>query len=188
MRWEEDILFVEPESLCIDTNLTIDFNIAITPNYSALYTNVVLTDRGGFVNLNHTYPEPNLTDPQTNQDLWGRAYKAAWLNNVYTMLYFNVTSDRNESMGTHPFEYLNSEIGKTFPIGSASELSSISYDSLVLTQDFGNYLNLDAFGTGSAGVANSSDPASSGSAINPFNVNSGNFSDISAQTHLLRCE
>jgi hypothetical protein len=62
VTWQEDLLFIEPESVCVDTNLTIDFSISITPspNYTALVTDVVLTDRGGFINVNHTYPGKRL--------------------------------------------------------------------------------------------------------------------------------
>jgi hypothetical protein len=183
VTWEEDILFIEPESVCVDTNLTIDFSVSISPNYSSLFTDVVLTDRGGFININHTYPEPNLTNPQINQDLWGRAYKAAWLNNVYTALYYNVTSDRNASMGTHAFDYLDSALGKTFPLSQVqSGVGSVSYDSLVITQAFGDYLQLDGIGAGSIG--NTSDPASSGGPSNPFHVNTDNFTDISTHAPL----
>jgi hypothetical protein len=175
VTWEEDILFIEPESVCVDTNLTIDFSISITPNYTALFTNVMLTDRGGFINLNHTYPEPNLTNPQQNQDLLGRAYKAAWLNNVYTALYYNVTSDRNESMRTTPFEYLNSAVGKTFPLPKPESGLTSGYDSLVITQTFGDYLQLSSF---TSGIGNTTDPAASGPLANPFQITADNFTDI----------
>lgn len=178
VTWEEDLLFVEPESVCVDTNLTIDFSIAITPNYSTLVTDVILTDRGGFINISHTYPEPNMTDPQQNQDLWSRAYKAAWLNNVYTALYYNVTSDKNETLGTHAFGYLDSTLGKTFPLAGPQDGSSTGYDSLTITQTFGDYLQLGSF----TGIGNSTSPDDSGPPTNPFNINSGNFSDIRRQT------
>ena len=177
VTWREDLLFVEPESVCVDTNLTIDFSIAIAPNYTSLVTDLQLTDRGGFANINHTYPEPNMTNAQQDQDLRGRAYKAAWLNNVYTALYFNVTSDRNESQGTHSFEYLNSEIGKIFPLPKPDG-GSTGYDALTITQTFGDYLKLDSFG-GDSSVANLSSPAAPAPPPNPFAITSGNFSDIS---------
>jgi hypothetical protein len=183
VTWEEDLLFIEPESVCVDTNLTIDFSIAITPNYTTLLANVVLTDRGGFVNISHTLPQPNMTNPQQNQDLWGRAYQAAWYNNVYTALYFNVTSDINETLGTHAFEYLDSTLGKTYPIIGPSDGGSTGFDSLTITQTFGDYLQLDSY-TSTLGIANSSSPAASAPPSNPFNINYGNFSDISRQTQL----
>jgi hypothetical protein len=56
--WTEDLLFIEPITSCVDTNLTLDFTI-VTGNISlpAGIKDFVLTDRGGFANLNRTYPE-----------------------------------------------------------------------------------------------------------------------------------
>ena len=48
--WEEDILFVEPESVCVPNNLTLQFTINgfhSTHNFSG----VQLIDNGGFTNL-----------------------------------------------------------------------------------------------------------------------------------------
>ena len=129
--WEEDLLFIEPESVCVDTNVTIDYQITPAPNSSASVTNLVLTDRGGFVNLNHTYPEANLTDTQKNPDLWTRAYKGAWMTNAYTMLYYNITNPRNGT--TKSFSYVDSILGKTFPLanqGSPSYYDSLGVDNL----------------------------------------------------------
>ena len=175
VTWEEDLLFVEPESVCVDTNLTIDFSISITPNYTTLITDVVLTDRGGFVNINRSYPVPNMTDPQNNQDLWTRAYKAAWLNNLNTALYYNVTSDTNETLGTHAFDYFDSTLGKTYNLAGPEDGGSVGFDSLTITQTFGDYLQLDDL----SGTGNSS---ASGLPKNPFSINSGNFSEIGKQT------
>ncbi|KAJ4197286.1 hypothetical protein NW759_016336 [Fusarium solani] len=131
--WEEDILFIEPVSTCVDTNLTLDFTFtADLPNSIKDY---VLTDRGGFVNLNKTYPYYDREDPQANIDLWGRAYKAAYINNAYTMMYLNVTNPNNSTYGNKSFSYMNSEIGKTFPMpaGFSDHLSMslISYGEYV---------------------------------------------------------
>lgn len=176
VTWEEDLLFIEPESVCVDTNLTIDFTVNVDANSTVVMSEVFLTDRGGFVNINHTYPEPNMTNPQQNPDLWGRAYKAAWLNNVYTALFYNITSDKNESMGTRAFEYLNSDLGKSFLLtGQQSGPGAISYDNLEITQTFGDYLEL---GDDSSGLPNSSLPS------NPFYMTNDNFTDISKQGSL----
>lgn len=117
-----------------------------------------------------------MTDPQQNQDLWHRAYKAAWLNNVYTALYYNITSDTNETLGTHAFEYLDSTLGKTFPLAGPPEGSSVGFDSLIITQTFGDYLQL-----GSLTAFDNSSSTDSGRPTNPFDINSGNFSEISTQ-------
>lgn len=94
--------FIEPETICVDTSLMIHYTFQMDKNNSNGRTNIALTDRGGLANLNHTYLEPNLTNPQVNADLWERGYKAAELNNVYTGLWYNVTdaSARTHSLAT----------------------------------------------------------------------------------------
>ena len=47
--WSEDILWVEPETVCVDTNLTLDFTLG--HDLLELIQNLRLTDRGGFANL-----------------------------------------------------------------------------------------------------------------------------------------
>lgn len=86
VAWDEDLLFVEPETVCVDTNTTIDFDMIIESNNQYGYGNPVLKDAGGFVNLNQTWPEIDLSNPQADPNLRGRAYKAAWMLNAYTML------------------------------------------------------------------------------------------------------
>jgi hypothetical protein len=137
--WEEDLLFVEPETVCVDTNTTIDYSVAASPNSSISFTDLVLTDRGGFVNLIHTYPEANLTDTQKNPDLWTRAYKAAWMVNAYTMLYYNVTNPRNGSMA--PFSYVDSTLGKAFPLPNNLGLFRY-YDSLGVDDGWDFHLDI----------------------------------------------
>ncbi|RSL54113.1 hypothetical protein CEP51_014771 [Fusarium floridanum] len=133
--WEEDILFVEPVSTCVDTNLTIDFTFtADSPNS---IKDLVLTDRGGFVNLNKTYPYYDRKDPQANADLWGRAYKAAYINNAYTMMYLNVTNPSNSTYGDKAFSYINSDIGKKFPMRVSA---GFSYNFGVSLTGYGDYL------------------------------------------------
>jgi hypothetical protein len=170
VTWNENLLFIEPDTVCVDTNLTLDFTITSANN--TVIGGVVLTDRGGFINLNETYPEPDLSNPQKNPDLFGRAYKAAWLNNALTALYYNVTNAANHTSGEHAFSYLNSYMNKTFPI-PYDLLSGLTpdYSSLVLTPIFGDYLN-----SVSGVVENASDPTEN---VNPFGISSQNFSDIS---------
>jgi hypothetical protein len=164
--WTEDILFIEPVTACIDTNLTLDF--AITMNTSASVTGIkdlVLTDRGGFANLDQTYPHFNQDNPQVDPDLIGRAYKAAWLNNAYAMNFLNVTNPNNSVYGNKSFTYLQSGVGKTFPLPASV---AGEFRSLGLSTQYGYYL----FGNG---LASSGDPTYP----NPFNITQrDNFSSI----------
>lgn len=164
VAWKEDLLFIEPETVCVDTNLTLDFTVVSENN--TVISGVVLTDRGGFVNLNHTYPEPDFSNPQKNPDLFGRAYKAAWLSNVLTAFYYNVTNPNEHTAGIRSFSYLNSYINKTFKIPSDGTTSG--FDALELTTTFGDYLTNSI-----SNVANASNPS------NPFGIGIQNFSDIS---------
>lgn len=51
--WTEDVLFIQPVTQCVDTNLTLDFSISKNDSegdYSGI-SQMVLTERGGFVNF-----------------------------------------------------------------------------------------------------------------------------------------
>lgn len=117
--WDEDILFIEPETACVDTNLTIDFPLPSNPQERNYITyDIVLTDRGGFVNLDPEYEWWHLNNTQSNADLRGRAYKAAWLNNALTMMYLNITNPR---LKAGRLEFVDSYVGKTYPLSGSSD-------------------------------------------------------------------
>lgn len=171
--WTEDLLFIEPETQCVNTNLSLDFYIPEDPTSLTydLSKTLSLVDHGGFANLNHTYPDYDWADPQQDADLLGRGYSAAWLNNAYTAVYMNVTRP-----GPRSFACLNSFVGKRFPIASHS--TQIGYNTLQISDAYGGYLIL------SHDVLNGSiAPAFTleGDTVysNPFNVTSTNFSSIS---------
>lgn len=111
-KWSEDLLFTEPHSECVANNITLDFTL--TGNYPFTAKDTVLTDRGGFTNLNTTYPYYNETDPQENPDLLGRAYKAAYLHNGLTMMYLNVSNPKTSRLPA--WSYVNSTMNKTYPM------------------------------------------------------------------------
>ena len=167
-QWSEDLLFVEPETICVNTNLTIDFTIG-SESHADSVQDLVLTDRGGFANLSKNVPEYNRSSPQTNADLFGRAYEAAWLNNLLTMMYFNVTNSRDLTLG--PSGYIDSSIGRQFKLPIT--LPSVSYETLVSTKHCGDYLQLGR----DAGSLNSSNTPSVTYA-NPFNISTNNFAQI----------
>ena len=167
--WTEDLLFIEPETECVDTNLTIDFTVANkneTLNATDGTAAIFLTDRGGFANLNHTYPYYDRDHADTNPDLRARAYKAAWMNNAWTMLYLNVTNPNNSTYGNKSFSYVNSQIGKTFEMPTSGSLSP--QNALGVSTEWGNYLS------GSV-LASSGEP---GAYPNPFNITRDNFTLI----------
>lgn len=141
--WSEDILFVIPETQCVDTNLTIDF--ATDPERKIITKhNPMLTDRGGFTNIDRNYvwwgTKDFGDDTQSNLDLRARAFKGAWLNNGLTMQYMNVTGGalRNASR----FQYIDSFLGKPFPIFNPNDTTSPLFDPKAIhsKHGYGYYL------------------------------------------------
>lgn len=129
------------------------------------------------MNVNKTFPEANLSNPQENQDLWTRAYKAAWMTNTYTMLWYNVTNPHNFTTGQGAFAYRDTFLGKEFPIVK-STIDGV-YTSFGLDATFDDHLNLNSGGPG-----NSSNPAAGG-LPNPFGISNTNFTDIGWSCHVL---
>lgn len=165
--WQEDILFVEPEAVCVSNNLTIDFTIR--HNYTmgdSRIADLRLIDQGGFVNLNTTLPEYDEENPQANPELRRRAEKGAWLNNANTMLVYNITNPQEANGTGKAFEYINSEVGSSFPLPGAT---LDSYQTLGLSENFANYLFLRS--------SNSS--ALNASYTNPFDVSASEIESIS---------
>lgn len=191
--WSEDLLFIEPETVCVDMNVTLDFYLGYSGGGSVgiQMQNLVLTDRGGFVNLNHTYPTYDKSNSQSNLDLYGRAYKAAWLSNALSMAFLNVTNPHN---GDEPaFSYLNSSIGQEFvmpPVGDTGSNVYFAYDAFITSSTWAGYLaaplcvNCGGNSTNSTGSTNSTSSSNSthyptGNFPNPFGITSDNFTVIS---------
>ncbi|KAL4983168.1 hypothetical protein BDW68DRAFT_194626 [Aspergillus falconensis] len=103
--WSEDLLFIQPVSACVDTNLTLDYAITDHESYNlgTTMTPINLTDRGGFSRLNTTYPTWDLAAVQSNPQLWERAYQAAWSSNVFALSKLNIS---NVTLGTDPSQPL----------------------------------------------------------------------------------
>ncbi|KAL2142653.1 hypothetical protein VTI28DRAFT_867 [Corynascus sepedonium] len=93
--WTEDILFIEPETECVNLNVTFDFRLVDTTSSKRLSpSHLALTDHGGFSALARTGPDISLPADGNGQgpiDLRERAYNAAWTNNFLTLAYFNAT-------------------------------------------------------------------------------------------------
>ncbi|KAG8211256.1 hypothetical protein GTR04_1404 [Trichophyton interdigitale] len=182
--WSEDLLFIVPETQCVNTNLTLDFSIPLkrSESFGNQVANLVLTDRGGFTNIIQKYPYWDRNDSQRNPDLWNRAYKAAWINNVWSMAFMNVTNFRNESdPKSKAFSYLDSFVGKKFPLqNNGSSLSSlvIEPDSLITNSFFGYYLMGTDMGVNGTRLSslNVTTPDKPPLFSNPWKIDSSNFS------------
>jgi hypothetical protein len=147
--WEEDILFVQPETQCVNLNVTMDFQYDST----AANGTAVLTDRGGFSALSRQAPSMNIpSNGQGKVNLRERAYNAAWLNNFLTLVYFNATGE-NPSNITR----LDVTRGQTFPVENTS--FSVYSTAVQSSLYFGGYLNLNK--------------------TNPYNISATNFQIIS---------
>jgi hypothetical protein len=116
VQWTEDILFVEPDTQCVNTNITVEYKLkGASFSRLSIHPDPVLVDQGGFVNLDHREPQVAFGDPQRDPNLHARAYSVAWHYNMLMMQYFNVTT--NGSDGSTPFSYMDSQVGKKFKIG-----------------------------------------------------------------------
>lgn len=94
--WTEDILFIVPETSCVDNNLTVDYDLKEDALLYSLGPGGILrlTDHGGFANLNSTVNVEGMrmNSSQDTVRLHDRALAAAWYSNSLTMLYMNLTN------------------------------------------------------------------------------------------------
>lgn len=168
--WMEDILFIEPETQCVDLNVSLDFKISDLDPGS--YQNIVLTDRGGFSNLSRLPPEfPNIPNGQGDLGLLQKATAAGWYNNFLTLAFYNATGPdpvnitRNDIKPgqqlapPYPKSCNFSDTNNQCPGGSFG----FQWNSVQTSLDFGGYLNLYNL---------SGEPLS---VPNPYNVGIHNF-------------
>lgn len=144
VTWSEDLLFIEPEVECVDTNVTIDF-MASTGNEGSIglaLNQFRMIDRGGFVNINKTAPLDEQRNGRNAPDLKMRAYQAAYFANGYHMLYWNLTDPSDEGTGTKVFDRLDSEMNKEFKLPKIDSWSTGDYKSLHIIPNFGFHVGL----------------------------------------------
>jgi hypothetical protein len=134
--WTEDILFIEPETQCVHTNLSLDLKFVQDRFGSATVESV--TDRGGFVYLDPTIPTQNGPWNQSNPGLYERAYEGAFWNNVNTMFAWNLADPRDGSK--QAFQNQRSELGKSHHIITLGDISSTDFRTIELTSGYGSYL------------------------------------------------
>lgn len=148
--WSEDILFIKPETECVDLNITLDFAITTDSDAASGYDNIVFTDHGGLSNLSHVQPEfPGPINGQNSLQLKQRAEAAAWLNNFMTLIYYNATEPDPKSIGK-----LNVTLGAKFPFPAPNcsitnqskcnngQFFAFEWNSIQSSQNYGGYLNL----------------------------------------------
>jgi hypothetical protein len=124
-NWSEELLFIQPVTACVNTNLTLEYRVPQSDvlELSEATTAVRLIDRGGFSQLDQSFPQWDQAVAQTSlDDIWTRAYQGAWLNNVYVMGMLNVTRVRQTNDSDRPIVLLglNSTLNQQFPLDSVS--------------------------------------------------------------------
>ncbi|KAF2666200.1 hypothetical protein BT63DRAFT_52662 [Microthyrium microscopicum] len=190
--WKEDILFIEPVSTCVDTNLTLDFTVPTNngpgTQFGSDYMNLRLVDHGGFVNFDKDhYPEYDRNDTQKNPDFWTRAYKGAFLNNMWSMGFMNVTNLHNpdDPNSPHAFKYLNSTMGKEFPFVYSDGRPTSTFMTItphkMSSSSYGYYLDFLEQPVAPTNLTYSNTTVSGEPALypNPANVTSDDWSDVS---------
>lgn len=158
--WSEDILFVEPVTRCVNTNLTLD-SLMNNGMFDRERVNISLVDRGGFSKLSQIEPETPAGDFQKDPDLVQRAYAGAWEHNLLLMQLLNITGIKKDA-----FSYLKSKVGVAFPL---HEMVRAAAPDSIEIMDYGQYLDIDA---------PEFDPDYNGSS-NPFRFHPYDFENIS---------
>ncbi|EAW25673.1 uncharacterized protein NFIA_044920 [Aspergillus fischeri NRRL 181] len=150
--WDEDILFIQPETQCVPLNFSIEFQLPPVLETSLSVVNLVLKDHGGLSNL--AGARPSISVPVNGQefDLRQRAWNAAWYNNFLTLAYFNAT-DPDPTNITR----IDVTPGDTFKLQNAN--FTLGYRNIKTTISLGEYLNLHI----------------SNSTVNPHNINLKDF-------------
>lgn len=147
--WTEDILFIQPETLCVDTNLTIDFTLVQNNGSGEIGVGrqVWLTDKGGFSSLDPDYDWQTIRNDQSDARLYDRAYTAAWMNNLLSMMYLDET---NADAGEVGIKLRPAATGKTFRLQDVNGSTlNPSMSTTLVGQLTGKYdkISMSGFGT-----------------------------------------
>lgn len=130
--WEEDLLWITPETSCTSINLSLHFSISEDSFF--VTNNGYMTDDGGFANLNPDVPLPRWDGLENDwQDVFGatpdlhqRSYALAWWNNQFTAKALNVSS---------------SSVGKRFTNELSNYAQLVSPSSITISEVNGRYLD-----------------------------------------------
>ncbi|KAF7133835.1 hypothetical protein CNMCM5793_005247 [Aspergillus hiratsukae] len=133
--WDEDILFIQPETQCVPLNVSIDFQLPSDLETSLSVDNLVLKDHGGLSGLAQAQPWMSVPVNGQEFDLRQRARNAVWYNNFLTLAYFNATDP-------DPTNITRLEVtpGQTFKPETSN--FTLGYRNIRTTISLGEYLNL----------------------------------------------
>lgn len=128
--WEEDLLWIQPETICAPSNFSFHFTIGFNKS--------VLEDDGAFAERHWEFPEPrwdvfnessewNISTSPPN--LEQRANLAAWWNNYFTAQALNIS--RNSSL----------QVGDVYPNMVSKYTSFISPYAISISNMDGSYFD-----------------------------------------------
>ncbi|KAK5094987.1 hypothetical protein LTS08_008383 [Lithohypha guttulata] len=178
-EWAEDILFLEPEAACVNTNLTVYYTLT---NTGVIENEQGLVDHGGFVNINRTDPYPVTSsttgeypflDSQNLPMLYNRAYYAAWLTNVFSMQFLNVTEPRTNR------SRISSILNQKFRVNSTfAEYNPIDIQYIERTTSLSELVKPPSNYTFSDPIIYVTNYSSNPEIANPFNVSADVFNQF----------
>lgn len=124
--WSEDILWMEPETVCTDLNITLDFTI---PEWNTFNNGLDahITDKGGLAHNPVHFPKMDMTTSRKDSHLEQKSYGGAILTNALLIGFLNETQ---ESL----------RLGKRYPL---DDIPNCGY-----TQLTPNAVDLDTYGSG----------------------------------------
>lgn len=144
--WSHEVLWLEPITSCVNTNLTLDY--ALTNNADPAQVDYYnLTDRGGFVDLTTVYPTFSRDGQHIN--IRAHAYKAAVLTNFNAMRTLNVTHGNDSYIG-RVFTLNNTQTD--FFAGLLQPLALTTWDHLSGANTSGLMIDLDTSCSGYGGL------------------------------------
>ncbi|KAG2186746.1 hypothetical protein INT44_002972 [Umbelopsis vinacea] len=97
--WFRDVLWLEPLTECIDTNLTIQYKVS-SDLTTPVVNSTMLVDRGGLFNLTSKQPDPYI-DTITSIDLAHHAYNGAVWGNLAVLRAINITRNASHYGSTY---------------------------------------------------------------------------------------
>ncbi|KAI8584775.1 hypothetical protein K450DRAFT_217979 [Umbelopsis ramanniana AG] len=97
--WFRDVLWLEPLTECLDTNLTIQYKIS-SDLTTPVVNSTVLVDKGGLFDLTTKQPDP-YTDTITSIDLAHHAYTGAVWGNLAVLRAINITRNASHYGSTY---------------------------------------------------------------------------------------
>ncbi|RPA82505.1 hypothetical protein BJ508DRAFT_414119 [Ascobolus immersus RN42] len=149
--WDADVLWMEPESVCVPNNISIRYTFGNRPmeswtRASSVMSEVSIRDYGGLKDLPLEYPVLDLNRSQDDPQLWARAWKAAVISNfnVYgplrlkrpdipktdKIMSYNITAFINEEFTMQPDLPIVERFGARFSDGLLPFFKDLKQDQL----------------------------------------------------------